>query len=337
MEKYAIILAAGRGSRMKSVNENHSKVSFPILGRPMIEYVLDAIAPLDIEEKVVVVGFGGEATSRIVKDRAKIVWQHELKGTGHAVLQTSPILEKKKGCTIILCGDTPLLTSNTISELYKKHEKFGNDLTILTSYVENSKGYGRIVREYKTNHILGIREEKDCSDEEKDIHEINAGVYVVDNTLLFKYLSRITPNNMQSEYYLTDIVSMFVKDGLKVDSYVLEDAEEIYGINDRFQLAYADKIIRKRTNKKLMFSGVSIEDPDTAYISPDVVIGRDTIIKANTTILGKTVIGEGNFIGPNVYIQNVKMGNGNNVVFSYLKNTTVGDKEYIGPFEKREK
>ncbi len=334
MKKYAIILAAGRGSRMKSRNPDHSKVSFPILGKPMIDYVIAAVEPLNVDEKVVVVGFGGEVTSKIVGDRANIVWQKELKGTGDAVLKAAPLLEGKEGSTIILCGDTPLLTSGSIEALFEKHEKYQNSLTILTAYIEDPKGYGRIIREEKNNRILGIKEDKDATELEKEIQEINAGVYVVDNKVLFEYLKKVTPNNAQHEYYLTDIVQMLVDDGKKVDSYVLEDSEEIFGINDRSQLAYAAKVIKRKTNKKLMLSGVSLEDPDTTYISPDVQIGPDTVIMANTTIFGNSVIGEANYIGPNSYLENVVIGNDNTILSSYLTDTTVGDYNEIGPYTK---
>ncbi len=334
MKKYAIILAAGRGSRMKSRDPNHSKVAFPILGKPMIDYVISAIEPLKVDKKVVVVGFGGEVTSSIVGDRAEIVWQKELKGTGDAVLKAAPLLEGKEGSTIILCGDTPLLTSRSIEALFEKHEKYHNALTILTAYIENPRGYGRIIREPKANHILGIREDKDASKIEREIKEINAGVYVVDNKILFEYLKKVTPDNAQHEYYLTDIVKMIADDGKKVDSYVLEDSEEIFGINDRSQLAYAAKVIRKKTNKRIMLSGVSLEDPDTTYISPDVKIGPDTIIMANTTILGKSEIGEANYIGPNSYLENVVVGNDNKILSSYLTDTTIGDYNEIGPYTK---
>lgn len=334
MNKYAIILAAGRGSRMKSRNPDHSKVSFPILGKPMIDFVLDAVDQLEVDEKVVVVGFGGDVTSSIVGERAKIVWQTELKGTGDAVLRCAPLLEGKKGSTIIVCADTPLLTAETIDNLFKKHEKSQNSLTILTAFLQNPKGYGRVLREEKSNFIKGIREDRDCSIEEEKIHEINSGVYVVDNEALFKYLKFVTPNNSQKEYYLTDIVQMMVDDNLPVGSYVLEDSKEIFGINDRNQLAYASKIIRHRTNKALMLSGVSIEDPDTTYISPDVKIGGDTIIKSNTTILGNCSIGEANVLGPDTYLENVTVGNENKIIRSYITDSSVGNSNEIGPFTK---
>ena len=332
MDKYSVILAAGKGSRMKSRDINHSKVSFPILGKPLVRYVLDALEPLNTTQNVVVVGFGGNVTTEIVKDKADTVWQKELLGTGHALMQAAPLLEGKKGCTIVLCGDTPLLTSETLDNLFLKHEQNKSDLTILTAILENPKGYGRIIRDPKTRSVLAIREDRDCTYDELEVSEINSGVYVFDNELLFKYLKNIKNNNAQKEYYLTDLVSLFVNDGLRVDGVVIQDAQEIFGINDRVQLASAAKIIKKRVNKQLMLSGVSIEDPETTYISPDVVIGRDTVILPNTTILGKSIIGEGNFIGDCSYLENVVIGDNNHIIRTHIENSKVGNNNKIGPF-----
>lgn len=332
MNRYAVILAAGKGSRMKSRDINHSKVSFPILGKPLVRYVLDALNPLNIDTNVVVVGFGGEVTTEIVKDKAEVVWQKELLGTGHALMQAAPVLEDKKGLTVVLCGDTPLLTSKTLNELIEKHENDNADLTILTAILENPKGYGRIIRHPKTRSILAIREDRDCTYDELEVSEINSGVYVFNNELLFKYLKQIKNDNAQNEYYLTDLVDLFVKDGLKVEGCVVQDGKEIFGINDRIQLAYAAKVIRKRVNNELMMSGISIEDPKTTYISPDVKIGRDTVILPNTTILGKSIIGEGNFIGDSSYMENVVIGDNNNIIRSHLKDVKIGNNNKIGPF-----
>lgn len=330
MNRYVVIMAAGRGSRMKSLDSNRSKVSYPILGKALVNYVIDAVEPLNVDKIVTVVGVGGEITKNLVKDRSEVVWQNDPKGTGHAVLQAKPVLEKLEGETLVLCGDTPLLTSEMLENLFKKHEKENNSLTLVSSVLMNPKGYGRIVRENKSNKVLAIREDKDCSESERLITEVNAGIYVFDNKKLFEYLSKITPNNAQNEYYLTDLIDMFVKDNLKVGAYVTTDATSTYGINDRVQLAYASKVIRKRINEKLMLSGVSIEDPDTAYISSDVKIGPDTIIGPNVTIKGNSVIGSGNYIGPNSYLENVIIGNNNKIMCRYLVDKVIdNDKEVI--------
>ena len=335
MKRYAIVLAAGKGTRMKSKREDISKVSFPILGRPLVKYVLEALKPLNMDKIVTIVGFGGEMTKSIVEKDSEIVWQKEQKGTGHAVMQTSSLLKGKEGEVLICCGDTPLLSTKTLEELLKKHEEEGNSMTVLTFYTEEPKGYGRIVKE--GNRVIRIVEEKDCNAEERKIKEVNAGVYVFDNELLFTYLDKLTPNNAAGEYYLTDILYSFVKAGFKVGSYCLPDKEDTLGINDRYQLSIAAKIIQRRINKELMLSGVSIEDPDTTYIGPDVKVGRDTIIKPNTYIYGKCEIGEDNVLGPNLYLENVEIGDENEIIESHLVDTKIGNKTTLGPYLRTRK
>ena len=333
-DKYVVILAAGKGQRMASLDESHSKVAYPILGKPLVNYVLDASKIFEAKETYVVVGFGGESTIQCVKDEAKIVWQREVNGTGGAVINVSD-LKDKDGDVIILCGDTPLLTQETLSKIYHKHQKFNLDLTICSAVLVNPTGYGRVIRERPSYRVLEVRPYAEISEEEREIQEVNSGIYIVDNKLLQKYLPKLSRENKKDEYYLSDIVGLFVKDGLNVDTYVLEDPIDMFNINDRVQLAYAAKKIKKRVNHELMLSGVSIEDPDTTYISPDVKIGKDTVILPNSHILGKTVIGEECYIGPNAFLENVKVGNHATVAASAVKNIEVKDDEKIGPFESR--
>ncbi|MCR5185276.1 MAG: NTP transferase domain-containing protein [Bacilli bacterium] len=329
MEKYTVVLAAGKGSRMKSRDPEHSKVSYPILDKPLINYVVDAVKPIGPKQIVVVVGFGGEITKQLVEKDADVVWQKVINGTGGAVLTAKPLLEGKEGFTLVVYGDTPLITTETINNVFHIHERTGNKLTIVSMVLENPRGYGRIIREPKSNHVIAVREDRDCDEYERDINEVNSGMYVFDNQLLFQYLDKITPNNAQGEYYLTDLVDMFVKDGHKVGAYVVEDAVEMFGINDRVQLAYAAKIMRKRINHKLMLSGVSIEDPDSTYIAPDAEIGRDTIIQPNVSILGHSKIGENNMIGSNTYMNHVNIGNDNVIKCSWLEHVQIGNGEHL--------
>ena len=336
MDKYVVVLAAGRGSRMQSRDPNHSKVAYPLLDKPIINYVLDAAKAIHPTKIVTVVGFGGEITTELAKKDSEVVWQRTINGTGTAVLQAKPILEGKPGLTLVVYGDTPLVTTETINNVFRIHEKNNNALTVVSMVLEKPRGYGRNLREYKTNQIIGIREDRDCLEEEIYINEVNAGMCIIDNELLFKYLDKVTPNNAQHEYYLSSLVEMFHKDGLKVGGYIAEEARELFSINDRVQLAYAAKIIRKRINQKLMLSGVSIEDPKSTYISPDVQIGKDTVIAPNTTILGNCTIGENNIIGPNVYIKNSKIGNDNTILASWINNEEIGNNQKIYDFKKFE-
>jgi len=333
MKINAIIMAAGKGTRMKSLDESRSKVAYPILGKPIVRYILDALVPLNCNKIVTVVGFGGDVTSEIVKDKSEIVWQHETLGSGHAVEQTRSILENEDGATIVVCGDTPLITSETLKNLVDLHEKHCNSLTFITAKPSNPHGYGRIIRN-EFGDIVEIKEQKDCNEHEDKISEVNAGFYIFDNKMLFESLKQIKPNNAQHEYYLTDMVEILVDCNSRVEAYLIDDANEMLGINDRVQLAEATKLIKNRVNRKLMLSGVGIEDPDNTYISPDVEIGRDTIIGHNTTILGHSVIGEGNNIGPNNYLVNVEIGNNNSIISSFLTETRIGNDNEIGPFTK---
>src|SRR5574344_2174990 len=335
MKKYAIILAAGKGTRMKSKRDDISKVSFPILGQPLVKYVIEALKPIGLADLIAVIGFGGATSEAIVKNDAKVVWQKEQKGSGHAVMMAAPLLEGLEGETIVCCGDTPLLTSTTLQALFDAHEKDGNALTIMTSILEDPFGYGRIVK--KDGRVQRIVEQKDASEEEKKITEVNAGVYVFDNKELFEALHHITTNNAAGEYYLTDVIGLFVNKGLKVGSYAVKDVEETLGVNDRYQLSVAAKILQHHINKALMISGVSIEDPDSTYVAPGIKVGQDTVIRPGTFLMGNTVIGEANVIGPNCYFENVTIGNNNEIIYSHLVDTTVGDATTLGPYLRTRK
>lgn len=330
MNKYAIILAAGKGTRMQSIDPNHSKVSYPILGKPIINYVLDALKPLGFKKEVVVVGFGGEITKSLVEKECDVVWQKEILGTGHAVQQAEPLLKDLEGETLIIYGDTPLVSPQTISSILHIHEKENNALTVVSAILPDATGYGRMIREEKSNHLLAIREETDCSEYELGVSEANTGICVFDNKLLFKYLKKMDNKNNRKLFYLSQLVELMLKDNLPVGSYVVEDMVEVFGINDRIQLAYAAKIMRKRINNKLMLEGVSMEDPDSTYVSPTVKIGKDTIILPNTTLIGDCDLGTANEIGPNVVLENVKAGNNNKISNINIRNKTIGNNEHLG-------
>lgn len=335
MDRFAIILAAGKGTRMNSLDPDHSKVSYPILGKPIINYVIDALKPLGFKKKVVVVGFGGEVTKSLVEKECDVVWQKEILGTGHAVMQTAPLLKELDGEALIIYGDTPLVTPETITKILHIHEKERNDLTVVSSILPNATGYGRLIREEKSNLLKSIREETDCSEYELGITEANTGICVINNKVLFDYLPKLDNNNARKLFYLSQLVELLNKDKLQIGSFVVEDMAEVLGINDRIQLSFAAKVMRRRVNNQIMLSGVSMEDPESTYISPDVSIGKDTVILANTTIKGNCFIGNANLIGPNTVLENVNVGNNNEIINSTLKNVTVGDGEVIGPYESR--
>ncbi len=335
MDRYAIILAAGKGTRMKSKRSDISKISFPILGQPLVRYVINALKPLNCKSLIAVIGFGGAVSEQIIKNDCRIVWQKEQKGSGHAVMMAAPLLEGVEGETIICCGDTPLLTAETLGNLFLAHERDKNALTILTAILDDPLGYGRIIK--KNGSVVKIVEQKDASDEEKAVKEVNAGVYVFDNKALFEELHHLTTDNAAGEYYLTDVIGLFVARGLKVGTYLAPAFEETLGVNDREQLATAAKILRHRINKSLMLSGVTIEDPDSTYIAPGVVIGQDTTIKPGTFLMGDTRIGEENIIGPDCFLENVVVGDRNEIIYSHLCDTKIGNGTTLGPYLRTRK
>lgn len=329
--RYSIVMAAGKGTRMKSLDVSKSKVAYTILGVPLVQYVLDAVQPLSLDQTITIVGFGGETTQQIVKNQSEVVWQREQKGTGHAIMQCAPLLEGKPGLTLIVSGDTPLLTSETLQNLVKKHENDQNDLTILTAVVPNPKGYGRIVRS-SDQGVQAIVEQADASEAVLNIREVNTGVYVFHNQKLFEQLKHITPSNKQGEYYLTDVIKLFATKKYKIAAEILSNYEEMLGINDRVQLAEAAKILQLRINNKHMRQGVTFEAPEQTFIGPYVTIHPDTVLKPGTEILGQSIIGEANIIGPSSYLENVQIGKRNTIFQSKVMNASLLDDNQVGPF-----
>ncbi len=333
MKLNAIILAAGKGTRMKSLNNEISKVGYEVLGKPLIKWVLDAAKNEVDGRTVVIVGFGGDYTAKLVEGKAEIAWQHEQKGTGHAIMQTAPLLEKEAGHTLILSGDVPLITEQSIKEALAQHKAGHFDLTVITAKPTDPYGYGRVLRA-ANGEVTRIVEQKDLVGDEGDTSEVNAGMYVVDNQKLFAELVNLKPNNKQGELYLTDIIALFKAKGYKVGAYVLGNPDEMLGTNDRVQLAEAAELLKKRINRMHMLNGVTIEDPSHTYIGPDVTIGQDTIIAPGTTILGTSVIGVDTKIGPNVYLKNMKIGDHSSVILAHLVDSEIGSDVKIGPFAR---
>lgn len=298
--KYAIILAAGQGTRMKS---KLYKVLHPVCGRPMVDHVLTQIEKNEMDKIVTIIGHGADKVKETLGNRTEYALQSEQLGTGHAVLQAEGILGDLDGMTLIACGDTPLFTAKTFSELFEYHKSKGAVATVLTAQAENPFGYGRIIRN-EIGIVEKIVEQKDATKEEAAVKEINTGVYVFDNRELFHALHQIKNDNAQGEYYLTDVMEIFKNENKIVAAYRMKNFEESMGVNDRVALSKATKVMRQRINEGHMKNGVTIIDPDNTYIDCDVQIGSDTVIEPGVYLKGRTIVGNDCFIGANSEIVN---------------------------------
>lgn len=289
-----VILAAGKSTRMKS---DIPKVLHPICARPMVEYVLDLVDSLKADKVVAVLGHKSEEVKKFIRPGIKIAIQKRLLGTADAVKCALPLLKNFKGTLLVLYADNPLLKKETITQLFKRHIKDGLDATLLTAQLDKPSGYGRILRD-KYACICGIVEEKDADDFQKDIKEINTGIICFNNERLSQALKYIRPDNRKKEYYLTDIVGIFYRKGYLVDGVKISDINEALGINSRTDLAKANKIMQARINEELMKEGVTIVDPDTAFIAFGAKAGCDTTIYPFTVIERGVKIGKRCSVGP---------------------------------------
>lgn len=326
--RFAIVLAAGQGTRMKS---SLYKVLHPVCDKPMVQHVMDQLEPLKLDAVITVVGYGAERVKEQLGNRTRYVMQEEQLGTGHAVMQAAVHLEDKEGTTIVVCGDTPLLTSQTMEALLDHHEKKQAKATILTALHQNPDGYGRIVRN-EQNHVEKIVEHKDATEEERNITEINTGTYVFDNRSLFYALKHVSNDNAQGEYYLPDVIEILKRQGERISAYQTDRFEETIGVNDRAALAMAEQIMRKRINEKHMKNGVTLIDPDHTYIGTDVAIEQDVTIYPGCMILGNTTIKTGAVIGPNSEISNCEIGEDSVIRQSVAHDSKIGARVNIGPF-----
>ena len=326
--KYAIILAAGQGTRMKS---KLYKVLHPVCGRPMVDHVLTQIEKNDMDEIVTIVGHGAQAVEDTLGDRTKYALQAEQLGTGHAVLQAEKLLGDKDGMTLIACGDTPLFTAKTFAELFEYHKQKKAVATVLTAHTNNPFGYGRIIRN-DIGIVEKIVEQKDATKEEAAVKEINTGVYVFDNKELFSALHKIKNDNAQGEYYLTDVMEVFQKEGKVVAAYQMDDFEESMGVNDRLALSKATAVMRRRINEQHMRDGVTLINHEDTYIDIRVKIGNDTVIEPGVQLKGNTEIGSDCKIGANSEIIDSKIGNGVTVTSSYIDHAVMHDNTDIGPY-----
>lgn len=328
MKRMAIVLAAGKGKRMKS---KLYKVLHPVCGKPMVGHVVDTVRRTNSERTVVIVGHGAEDVKAYLGDQAEYVLQEQQLGTGHAVRQAEELLGKEEGTTILICGDTPLVRAETIEAMIALHESEGAAATILTAIPEDPTGLGRIIRG-EDDGVLRIVEQKDCTPEEAAVNEINTGTYCFDNRKLFDALSKVTNDNAQGEYYITDVVGILRGEGEKVAAYATQDLTESIGVNDRVVLSQAEAAMRERIVREHMLAGVTVIDPASTYIGADVVIGSDTVLLPGNVITGRTVIGEDCKIGPNCELENAKIGDGTSVSHSVVRDSDIGAHVSVGPF-----
>lgn len=322
MNKFAIILAAGKGTRMKSETP---KVLHELAGKSMLAHVLANVGEVKTEKRIVIVGHQADRVIETLPKGTNFVKQTEQLGTGHAVRIAADLLANENGATLVIAGDTPLITGDTLNDLFAYHFEQKATATVLTAMAPQPTGYGRIVRG-KDGTVERIVEEKDATPAERQLNEINTGTYIFDNRALFRALSEVTTDNAQGEYYLTDVIEIFKQQHKKVAACILPDFEESLGINDRAALSEAERILRQRINLLHMLNGVTLIDPATTYIDMDVMIKPETVIEGNVIIKGKTAIG-----------RNVRITNGSRIVDSEIhsdcevRNSTVeGSRMSVG-------
>ena len=324
----ALVLAAGKGTRMKS---DLPKVLHPVGGRPMVSHVLQSARAAGADRAIVVIGFEADSVRETLKDSVEYVVQTEQLGTGHAVIQARESLQDFDGTIMVLCGDTPLLTGATLINLAQEHLRMSAAATVLTANLSDPAGYGRVIRD-AAGQVQKIVEQKDASSEELAVCEINTGIYCFSCKELFGALAAIGRDNAQGEYYLTDVLEELNRRGKIVRAVVAADFSETMGINSRVQLAEAEIILRDRKRTALMESGVTLLDPASIFVDADVEIGRDTVIYPFTWIEGDTHIGGNCRIGPNTRIQNSMIKDRVTLHFSYAHDCEIGAGASVGPY-----
>lgn len=336
MKLAAVILAAGQGTRMKT---KLPKVLHTVLGKPMVQYALESVSALGCNQTALVVGHGADQVRVTVSNfqllicNLQFVEQREQRGTGHAVMQARDVLRGKSDAIFIAYADMPLMRVETLKKLTDLHASARATITMLTLVADDSMAFGRIVRD-ANKRVLGIVEERDATPEQLAIRELNCGVYCFDADWLWEHVPQLKPAGVKNEHYLTDLVAMAVKEKRAIETIVTRDAEEMLGINTRVQLAQAEKIMRARINDALMLAGVTLTDPATTYIEPDVQIGEDTIIEPNTHLRGKTRIGANCRIGPNTIIRDSHIGDACAIVASDITESLIEERVQIGPFAR---
>ncbi len=329
MKKYAIILAAGKGTRMKT---DLPKCAYPLLKKPMIAYIVEHLyKSMMFDELITVVGHKKEVIQEILNSTVKYAIQKEQLGTGHAVLAAEKYIKDEEGYTIILPGDMPLIDDLVIKAAINEHLEFRHDLTVVSTIVDDPFGYGRIIRD-EAGYLNAIIEEDDATKPVKAIKEINTGIYVITNKYLVPSLKKITNNNSKKEYYLTDIVKIMKDEKYLVGTFLLDKSSKAMGVNDLYTLSEAETILRGNINKELMKSGVAMINPKTITIGQNVVIDENVVIHPNTYITGNSHIHRGAIIGPNTEIHNSIIGEGVTCKHSLVYNSEVKKNSVVGPF-----
>ncbi|MDO4671007.1 MAG: bifunctional UDP-N-acetylglucosamine diphosphorylase/glucosamine-1-phosphate N-acetyltransferase GlmU [Aerococcus sp.] len=326
-QRFAIVLAAGKGTRMKS---KQYKVLHEVGHVPMITRVINTAVKAGFDAVYSVISPDAKEVEGEVEEQSTICIQEEQLGTAHAVQQAAPHLEGKPGTTLVLYGDTPLITVDTLSALLKHHEESKAKATVLTVYAENPFAYGRIIRNNE-GFVEAIVEERDATAEQRAIHEINTGIYVFDNEALFEALKQVDNHNDQGEYYLPDVMGILQQAGEHISAYQMADFSEAMGINDRKSLAEANRVFYAKQAAYWMDEGVTFLDPATTYIDDEVVIGQDTIIEGNVHLEGKTVIGSSCHIGSQSTIVDTVLADDVVVKSSVLESAVVGQGSDVGP------
>lgn len=335
-----VVMAAGEGSRMKSARP---KPLHRLCGKPMISHVLDAVIPVGASRAIVVVGHGADRVMKTLVEEApanttlEFVTQHVQRGTGDAVSValtafTSDELDADSDADVIVMpGDQPLFRPATIEALVQAHRSSGAAVTVLTAHVPDPTGLGRIVRD-KLGRVRRIVEHRDATADERAIDEINTSVFVFKRALLAPALRRLSPENSQGEYYLTDVVAVLADAGYPVASHVVQDRAEAEGVNDRVQLAKAEAELRRRTNDRLMRQGVTMLDPDQTYVDSTVTVGTDVTLFPGVLLQGHTVIGSGCEIGPNTRLVECVVGEGSSIEASTAERVSFGAGVVVGPY-----
>ena len=334
-ERAVVVLAAGAGTRMKS---DRQKTLHEIGGRSLLSHSLHAAAGVHPEHLVAVVGHQRDQVAPAVERIAEQMQveirqavQEEQNGTGHAVQVGLSAIPDFEGTVVVTNGDVPLLTPDTLQALVDKHEAERAAVTVLSLEFDNPTGYGRIIRG-EAGDVVAIVEEKDATDEQRKVREVNSGVFAFDGAVLRDALERVTPDNAQGEFYITDVLGIARNDGLRVTALTAPDARELAGVNDRVQLAEAGKELNRRLVEKAMRNGATVIDPATTWIGVEVEIGRDVVIHPNTQLWGSTVIGDGAEIGPDTTLTDMEVGARATVVRTQGELGVIGEDATVGPF-----